>query len=114
MIISNLEYLPGHTIESHLGLVQGSSVRSKHAGRDIMASIKSLFGGELIGYTELLHESREEALSRLQQQARSVGANAILNVRFSTSSIAAGAAEIFVYGSAVLIASNSVASEALK
>lgn len=107
MIISNLEYLPGYTIEGHLGLVQGSSVRSKHAGRDLMASIKSLFGGELLGYTELLHESREEAILRLQQQAENVGANAILNVRFSTSSIAAGAAEIFVYGSAVLITDNA-------
>jgi len=103
MIITSLEYLPGKSVEQHLGLVQGSSVRSKHAGRDIMAGLKSIFGGELVGYTELLHESREEAVQRLIKQAQSIEANAILNVRFSTSSIASGAAEIFVYGSAVLV-----------
>jgi len=103
MIVSNLEYYPGMRIEKHVSLVQGSSVRSKHAGRDFMAGIKSIFGGELLGYTELLHESREEALDRLVEQAQNVGANAVLNVRFSTSSIAAGAAEIFIYGSAVIL-----------
>lgn len=103
MLVSNLEFLPGKKVVKHLGLVQGSSVRAKHAGRDIMATLKNVFGGELRGYTELLHESREEATERLIAQAKSLGANAVLNVRFSTSSIAAGAAEIFVYGSAVLI-----------
>lgn len=103
MILTSLEYIPGYTVTSHIGLVQGSSVRSKHAGRDLMAGLKSIFGGELAGYTELLHESREEAVSRLQQQAESIGADAVLNVRFSTSSIASGAAEIFVYGSAVKV-----------
>lgn len=101
MILSNLEYLPDRKIVKHLGLVQGSSVRSKHVGRDIGASLKNLVGGELKGYTELLHDSREEATSRMLEQARSVGAHAVLNVRYSTSSIAAGAAEIFVYGTAV-------------
>ncbi len=101
MLISNLEVLPGQKIVRHLGLVQGSSVRSKHVGRDIMASLKNIFGGELQGYTELLQESREEATRRMQKQAQEIGANAVLNVRYSTSSIAAGAAEIFVYGSAV-------------
>lgn len=103
MIITNLEYLPGFTVVSHISLVQGSSVRSKHAGRDLMAGLKSIFGGELAGYTELLHESREEAISRLKQQAASIEADAVLNVRFSTSSITSGAAEIFVYGSAVKV-----------
>jgi len=107
MIISNLEYYPGMVVEQHIGLVQGSSVRSKHAGRDFMASIKSIFGGELLGYTELLHESREEAVQRMIEQARAIGANAVLNVRFSTSSIASGAAEIFVYGSAVTLSATS-------
>lgn len=101
MLVSNLEFLPGKKVVKHLGLVQGSSVRAKHAGRDIMANLKNIFGGELKGYTELLQESREEATERLIAQAKSLGANAVLNVRFSTSSIAAGAAEIFVYGSAV-------------
>lgn len=103
MLISNLEIIPGKRIAEHLGLVQGSSVRAKHVGRDIMAGLKNIFGGELKGYTELLQESREEAMDRLKQQAVSVGANAILNVRFSTSSIAQGAAEIYVYGTAVVL-----------
>lgn len=101
MLISNMELIPGRRVIEHLGLVQGSSVRAKHVGRDIMASLKNIFGGELKGYTELLQESREEAMQRLQQQAEAVGANAVLNVRFSTSSVAQGAAEIYVYGTAV-------------
>lgn len=103
MLISNLELIPGKRVTEHLGLVQGSSVRTKHVGRDLMAGLKNIFGGELKGYTELLQESREEAMQRMQQQATAVGANAILNVRFSTSSIAQGAAEIYVYGTAVIL-----------
>lgn len=103
MLVSNMEVVPGKRIVKHLGMVQGSTVRAKHAGRDIMASFKNIFGGELKGYTELLSESRDEAISRLQQQASSLGANAVVNVRFSTSSIAAGASEIFVYGTAVIV-----------
>ena len=106
MLISNLEILPDYRIVRHIGLVQGSSVRSKHVGRDIMATFKNIFGGELRGYTELLQESREEATARLVEQAQKIGANAVLNVRYSTSSIAAGAAEIFVYGTAVEIAAR--------
>lgn len=101
MLISNMELIPGKRVTKHLGLVQGSSVRSKHVGRDIMAGLKNIFGGELKGYTELLQESREEAVSRMQEQAQAAGANAVLNVRFSTSSVAQGAAEIYVYGTAV-------------
>jgi len=103
MFISNLEFMTGRKVIKHLGLVQGSSVRAKHAGKDIMSSIKNMFGGELTAYTELLQESREEATERMIEQAKSVGANAVLNVRFSTSSIAAGAAEIYVYGTAVIL-----------
>ncbi|MFV1993753.1 MAG: YbjQ family protein [Acidiferrobacterales bacterium] len=103
MLLTNLEIVPGKRITKHLGLVQGSSVRAKHVGRDIMASLKNIFGGELKGYTELLHESREEAIKRMQAQAEKVGANAILNIRFSTSSIAQGAAELFAYGTAVVL-----------
>jgi uncharacterized protein YbjQ (UPF0145 family) len=84
-------------------LVQGSTVRAKHAGRDIMAGLKNIFGGELKGYTELLQESRDEALERLQEQARAINANAILNIRFSTSSITQGASEILAYGTAVVL-----------
>jgi uncharacterized protein YbjQ (UPF0145 family) len=103
LIISNLEVIPGKRIQQHLGLVQGSSVRAKHIGRDFMAGLKNIFGGELRGYTELLQESREEATNRMLAQAKAVGANAVLNVRFSTSSVATGAAELFVYGTAVIL-----------
>lgn len=103
MIVTNIENIPGRQITEHFGVVSGSTVRAKHAGRDIMAGLKNIFGGELRGYTELLTESREEALKRMQEQAHSLGANAILNVRFSTSSVAAGAAELYVYGTAVKV-----------
>ena len=107
MLLSNLEIIPGQRIIKHLGLVQGSSVRAKHVGRDLMAGLKNIFGGELKGYTELLQESREEATQRMQEQAKSVGANAVLNIRFSTSSVAAGAAELFAYGTAVILENQS-------
>ena len=103
MILTTLESIPGKSITQHLGLVQGSTVRAKHAGRDIMAGVKNIFGGELKGYTELLHESRDEAINRMVEQAQSIGANAILNIRFSTSSITQGASELFTYGTAVKI-----------
>ena len=103
MIISNMEIIPGKHIKQHLGLVQGSTVRTKHVGRDIMASLKNIFGGELLGYTELLKESREEAVNRMKEQAQALGANAVLNVRFSTSSVTQGAAELFAYGTAVVM-----------
>lgn len=103
MIVSNMEIIPGKRIKEHLGLVQGSTVRTKHVGRDIMAGFKNMFGGELRGYTELLHESREEAINRMKQQAEAIGANAVLNVRFSTSSVTQGAAELFAYGTAVVM-----------
>lgn len=103
MLISNLELIPGKKIVKHLGLVQGSTVRAKHVGRDIMAGLKNVFGGELKGYTELLEDSRKEALQRIEQQATTIGANAVINIRFSTSSVAQGASEIFVYGTAVIL-----------
>ncbi|KAB2922588.1 MAG: YbjQ family protein [Dechloromonas sp.] len=103
MIVTNIEAVPGKQIVKHLGLVSGNTVRSKHAGRDIMAGLKNIFGGELKGYTELLTESREEAVQRMIEQAKAVGANAVINVRFSTSSVAAGAAELFAYGTAVVV-----------
>ena len=104
MLISNLETVPGREIREHFGLVQGSTVRAKHVGRDLMAGLKNIVGGELKGYTELLEDSRQEAIDRMLAQARAVGANAVLNVRCSTSSVSQGAAELFVYGSAVLLA----------
>lgn len=101
MILTNTEEVPGRRIVEFYGLVTGSTVRAKHFGRDFMASLKNLIGGELKGYTELLNEARTEALERMTQQADSVGANAVVNVRFSTSSVAQGAAELFAYGTAV-------------
>ncbi len=103
MLISNIEILPNKRVVKHLGLVQGSTVRAKHAGKDIMASFKNIFGGELGSYTELLQESRDEAVDRMQEQAAAIGANAVVNVRFSTSAIAAGASEILAYGTAVVV-----------
>jgi len=103
MILTNLETVSGKRISKHLGVVSGSTVRAKHVGRDIMASLKNIFGGELKGYTELLHESREEAIDRMEQQAKAIGANAILNIRLTTSSVAQGAAELFAYGTAVVL-----------
>jgi len=103
MIVSNTETLPGHTITEFYGVVTGSTVRAKHIGRDFMAGLKNMVGGELKGYTELLQEAREEALSRMKAQAESMGANAVVNVRFSTSSISQGAAELFAYGTAVRV-----------
>lgn len=102
MELSNLEVIPGKQVIRHLGLVQGSTVRSKHAGKDIMAGFKNLVGGELKGYTELLVEARQEALERMVAQAAAVGANAVVNVRFSTSNITSGAAEVMAYGTAVV------------
>lgn len=101
MIITNIETVPGKNIVEHFGLVSGSTIRAKHVGRDIMASLKNLVGGELKGYTQLLQESRQQALDRMVDQARQLGANAIINVRFSTSSVAQGAAELYAYGTAV-------------
>ena len=103
MLISTTETIPGRTIKRFFGVVSGSTVRSKHLGRDILAGIKNLFGGELTGYTELLQESREDALARMVAEAESLGANAVVNVRFSTSSITQGAAELFAYGTAVQV-----------
>ncbi len=103
MYLTNTEEIPGKKVTSFYGVVSGSTVRAKHAGRDLMAGIKNIFGGELKGYTELLQESRDEAIERMKSQAEQLGANAVVNVRFSTSSVAAGAAEIYVYGTAVKV-----------
>ncbi len=103
MIVTNVENIPGKAIVEHYGIVQGSTVRAKHIGRDFMAGLKNLVGGELKGYTELLSEAREEALRRMIEQARQMGANAVVNVRFATSSVAQGAAELFAYGTAVRV-----------
>ena len=103
MLLSNLETLPAHHILRQIDVVYGSTVRSKHVGRDLMAGLKNIVGGELTGYTELLEESRKEAMERMIQKAHTMGANAIVGIRFSTSNIAQGASELFVYGTAVIV-----------
>jgi uncharacterized protein YbjQ (UPF0145 family) len=103
MIVTNTETVPGYRVLAVKGLVQGNTVRAKHAGRDIAASLKNLVGGELKGYTELLTESRRQATERMMAQANQLGANAILNVRFTTSAVTAGAAELYAYGTAVVL-----------
>ena len=103
MIIVNTESIPGKKIVAVKGIVQGNTVRAKHIGRDIAASLKNIVGGELKGYTELLVDSRRQAMERMIAQAEELQADAIVNVRFATSSITAGAAELYVYGTAVTI-----------
>ncbi|MDF1820200.1 MAG: YbjQ family protein [Alcanivoracaceae bacterium] len=103
MLVSNIEIIPGRRVVKHLGMAQGNTVRAKHAGKDLLASLKNIVGGELKGYTELLQEARDEAVQRMVAQAEAMGANAVINVRFSTSSVSAGAAELFAYGTAVVL-----------
>ena len=103
LILSNTETIPGKEIVEFYGVVTGNTVRAKHVGRDIMAGLKNIVGGELSGYTELLQDSRQEATERMIAQAQSMGANAVVNVRYATSSIAQGAAELFAYGTAVRV-----------
>jgi uncharacterized protein YbjQ (UPF0145 family) len=103
MILVNTETIPGKAIVEYYGVVSGSTVRAKHIGRDIMAGLKNLVGGELKGYTELIGDARTEAVDRMKREAEGLGANAVVNIRFSTSSIAQGAAELFAYGTAVRV-----------
>jgi uncharacterized protein YbjQ (UPF0145 family) len=103
VILTNTEDVPGRTIREFYGVVSGSTVRAKHFGRDFLAGLKNLVGGELKAYTELLNEARQEAMARMIEEARGLGANAVVNVRFATSSVAQGAAEIFAYGTAVRV-----------
>ncbi len=105
MLLTNLEQVPGKKIVQHFGLVQGNTIRAKHVGKDFLAGLKNIFGGELGAYTELLAESRKEATERMIAQAQSMGADAIVNIRYSTSSVAQGAAELYAYGTAVKLAS---------
>ncbi len=104
MIIVNTETVPGMDITAFHGLVQGNTIRAKHVGRDIGAALKNLVGGELRAYTELLTDARKQALERMIAEAEGMGANAVVNVRFTTSSVAGGAAELYAYGTAVTVA----------
>lgn len=101
MIVVTTETVPGREITEVLGLVRGNAVRAKHIGRDIMAGLKNIVGGELGAYSELMQESREQATQRMISEAESFGADAVVNVRYNTSAIANAAAEILSYGTAV-------------
>ena len=108
MIVVNTETVPGRSVTEILGLVQGNTVRAKNVGRDITAGFKNLVGGELKGYTQLLTEARRQAVERMIEQAVQLGADAVINVRFSTSAVTAGAAELYAYGTAVCLESSGV------
>ena len=103
VVIVNTESVPGYRVTRVLGLVQGNTVRAKHFGRDFAAGLKNIVGGELKGYTELLAESRGQATERMMLQAAQLGANAVVNVRYSTSAVTGGAAELYAYGTAVVL-----------
>ena len=103
ILLSNTETIPGYEIVEVLGIVTGNTVRAKHIGKDIGAGLKSLIGGELKAYTEMLSDARMEATNRLINDAKSVGADAVINIRFMTSAIMNTAAELFAYGTAVRI-----------
>jgi uncharacterized protein YbjQ (UPF0145 family) len=103
VIVVNTETIPGYRIVETKGIVQGNTVRAKHMGRDIAAGLKTIVGGALKGSPELLTESRRESLERMMAQAEQLGANAVVNVRFSTSAVTAGAAELYTYGTAVVV-----------
>ena len=103
MLIANTDTVPGKPTLEFKGLVQGNSVRTKHVGRDFMANLKNIVGGELKGYTQLLAESRRQAQDRMVEQAKDVGANAIVNVRFNSNSITDRASEMHCYGTAVIV-----------
>lgn len=104
MIIVNTDFVSGHRIVESLGLVRGSTIRTKHIGKDIMAGLRTLVGGEIKEYTEMIMESRNESVNRMQAQAEKLGANAVINVRFVTSQVMTGAAELLAYGTAVKLA----------
>jgi len=101
MLVVNTSEVAGKKIKKTLGVVRGSTIRAKHVGRDIMAGLKSIVGGELKGYTEMIEDARKQAVARMEEQAEGLGADAIVNVRFTTSQVMPGAAEILAYGTAV-------------
>ena len=103
MIVTTSSGIAGKTITSTLGLVKGNSIRARHLGKDILAFFKNILGGEIEEYTKLMAESREQAVDRMMDAANQLGANAVVDVRFSTSYIMANAAEILVFGTAVVV-----------
>ncbi|MFW5683223.1 MAG: YbjQ family protein [Spirochaetota bacterium] len=103
MILATTETVPGRRIATALGLVRGNTIRARHLGKDIAAAFKNLAGGEITDYTKMMAESREQSLDRMIEDAEALGADAIVGIRFTTSSVMQGAAEILVYGTAVTL-----------
>ncbi len=103
MLLSTTDTIAGKTIVKHFGLVRGNTIRARSIGRDIMAGLKNVVGGEISEYTKLMAESREQAIDRMKENAQEMGANAVVGIRFSTSEVMQHAAEILVYGTAVVV-----------
>ena len=102
MLLLNIDHIPGKNVEA-LGIVKGTVVQSKNIGKDVMAGMKTLVGGEIVGYTEMLTEARQIATKRMVDEAEALGADAIINIRFGSSSVMQGAAEVIAYGTAVRV-----------
>lgn len=103
MILTTTDTIPGKKITKTLGLVKGNTIRARHIGRDIVAGFRNIVGGEIVEYTKMLAESREQALDRMQEQAGKLGANAVVGMKFVTSYVMGGAAELLAYGTAVVV-----------
>jgi uncharacterized protein YbjQ (UPF0145 family) len=103
MLLSTTESIPGKKIVKYLGLVRGNTIRGRHVGKDIVAALRNLVGGEIAEYTKLMAESREQAIDRMSEEAKKLGANAVVGLRFATAEVMAHAAEILVYGTAVVV-----------
>ena len=103
MILVTITEVPWKTIKKNLGLVRGNTIRARHVGRDISAALKNIVGGEITDYTKMMAESREQSLDRMVEEAESLGANAIIGIRFTTSMIMQSASEILAYGTAVIV-----------
>ena len=103
MIITTTDYIIGKKIVKTLGLVRGNTIRARHMGRDIAAMLRGMIGGEIVDYTKMIAESREQSLDRMVAEAKSMGANAVIQMRFGTSSMMQGAAELLAYGTAVVV-----------
>ena len=101
MKVVSIDYIPGYEIDECLGMVKGEIVQSKHVGRDFMAGMKTIVGGEIKGYTEMIREARQIATDRMVEEAEKLGADAIVGVRYGSSAVMQGAAEVMVYGTAV-------------
>ena len=103
MLLATTDTINGKKTIKHLGLVRGNTIRARHVGNDIMAGLRNFVGGEVKEYTKLMAESREQSMDRMVEEAKNLGANAIVGIKFSTSEIMSGAAEILVYGTAVVV-----------